>query len=194
MAEQPSSFHVYRIGGLLGDDKVVKARDKTTSLYYLKGSRDATQWKFSLHADGPDGALICRVCSAYVGPPTLCGLPPGPILITMVSERRSIPMERRRGTPEGTRWFRGPDHREYRWESNSHLWRNEMQVRSCCCEVGDLDAVTYCGPFVSALTHKERSWQLTVPLRWPCPRMASCSFIRYEIRALLGVLLTYPQR
>lgn len=127
MAEQPSSFHVYRIGGLLGDDKVVKARDKTTSLYYLKGSRDATQWKFSLHADGPDGALICRVCSAYVGPPTLCGLPPGPILITMVSERRSIPMERRRGTPEGTRWFRGPDHREYRWESNSHLWRNEMQ-------------------------------------------------------------------
>ncbi|KAF9224132.1 hypothetical protein BS17DRAFT_780523 [Gyrodon lividus] len=132
MVEQPLSLHVYRIGGLLGDDKIVKAEDKTTTLYYLKGSRDVTQWKFALHADGPDGALICRVCSAYVGPPTICGLPPGAIQITVASERRSISMERRRGTPDGTHWFRGPDAREYHWQSNSYLWRNEMQVRSWC--------------------------------------------------------------
>ncbi|KIM68214.1 hypothetical protein SCLCIDRAFT_1012125 [Scleroderma citrinum Foug A] len=34
-ASHHSSFHVYRIGGLLGDDKVIKADDRTTVLCIL---------------------------------------------------------------------------------------------------------------------------------------------------------------
>ncbi|KAG8221124.1 hypothetical protein J3R82DRAFT_2653 [Butyriboletus roseoflavus] len=125
--EQLLSFHVYRVGGFLGDDKIIKAQDKITDMYYLKGSRGDTQWQFTLHADGPSGALICRVSSAYTGPPMICGLFPGPMLVNITSERRPIHMERRRGTPEGTQWFRGPDNREYHWRTRMHLWRNEMQ-------------------------------------------------------------------
>ncbi|KIJ65431.1 hypothetical protein HYDPIDRAFT_87932 [Hydnomerulius pinastri MD-312] len=131
-AEPASSLHVYRIGGLLGDDKIVKAEDRSTSLYYLKGQRDDAQWQFALHAGGPDGALICRVHSAYTGPPLT---PPGPIVIIMTSERRPFRMERRRGMPESVYWFRGPDDKEYHWQSQCHLWRNEMQCLDAQGEV-----------------------------------------------------------
>lgn len=31
-AEQLLSFHVYRVGGFLGDDKIIKAQDKITNM------------------------------------------------------------------------------------------------------------------------------------------------------------------
>ncbi|KAH7890956.1 hypothetical protein F5I97DRAFT_1923456 [Phlebopus sp. FC_14] len=132
----PSSFHVYRLGGLIGDDKIVKAEDRTTNLYYLKNSRSANQWQFALHAEGPDGPLICRVTSPYVGPLTL-GSAPDPIVISMTADRRLVRMERRRGAFDGTHWFKGPDDNEYRWHPRSHLWRDEMR---CLSAHGDVVA------------------------------------------------------
>ncbi|KAF8448790.1 hypothetical protein L210DRAFT_3523131 [Boletus edulis BED1] len=126
-AEQVLSLHVYRIGGFLGDDRIIKAQDKITDMYYLKGSRGDTQWQFTLHADGPNGAIICRVSSGYIGPPLICDVSPGSILVDITSERRPFHLERRRGTPEGTRWFRGPDDKDYHWRFSTHLWRDDMQ-------------------------------------------------------------------
>lgn len=117
--------------------------------YYLKGSRGDTQWQFTLHADGPNGALICRVSSGYVGPPIIGEISLGPILVNITSERRPIHIERRRSTPECTQWFRAPDDREYHWRSSTHPWRNDMQVRSCCAEMDSVETVTDCQPVLS---------------------------------------------
>ena len=153
--------------------------------YYLKGSRGDTQWQFTLHADGPNGALICRVSSAYTGPPMTSDLFPGPILVNITSERRPIHIERRRGTPEGTQWFRGPDNREYHWRTRMHLWRNEMQVRTMlrngtCANHHGLARSS------SVWTQKGKSWLLIVLPQSPYLKMASCIFIRYGTACILS--------
>lgn len=154
--------------------------------YYLKGSRGVTQWEFALHADGPNGALICRVSSGYIGPP-INGIP-GPMQVNIISRRRPISIERRRGTPEGTHWFRGPDDGEYHWRSSTHLWRNEMQVRSGCFEM-DICGNRHGLPTHSSSvwTQKEISWLVTAQPRWLYPRMASCAFIRYGIACFFSL-------
>ncbi|KAH7920903.1 hypothetical protein BV22DRAFT_1039262 [Leucogyrophana mollusca] len=122
---EPISLHVYRRGGLLSDQRIVKAEDKVTMLYYTRCSRNSLQWKFALFADGPDGTLVCEVDSTYTG-----NMPDGigvnQIVVRMAPEKRPIPMQRRHGL-DGTHWFKGPDHKEYRWKSVSYRWKNDMQ-------------------------------------------------------------------
>ncbi|KAF9224130.1 hypothetical protein BS17DRAFT_830430 [Gyrodon lividus] len=114
------------IGSLWNEDKIIKGENRITNRYYLKGTRDAAKWQFTLHAEAPNGALICHVKSPYVGPP-MTGTDPGPITIIMASERRPIHIRRRSGTSDGTYSFKGPDDRVYRWQSNSGLWRHKMK-------------------------------------------------------------------
>ncbi|KAL4062528.1 hypothetical protein J3A83DRAFT_4381687 [Scleroderma citrinum] len=122
-ASHHSSFHVYRVGGLLGDDRVIKADDRTTILYYLKCSRTSTQWQFMLHAGSLTGILVCHVISAYLAHSTLSEAP-GPIALNMVTEHRQVQFKQ---ASRGRRSFKGPDDKLYYWKSSSGLLRNEMQ-------------------------------------------------------------------
>ncbi|KAF8141394.1 hypothetical protein EV363DRAFT_1307967 [Boletus edulis] len=150
-AEQVLSLHVYRIGGFLGDDRIIKAQDKITD---MRGAEVTTQWQFTLHADGPNGAIICRVSSGYIGPPLICDVSPGSIL------RRPFHLERRRGTPEGTRWFRGPDDKDYHWRFSTHLWRDDMQ---CLNAEGEIMA-TYRATAMAISKDGEASGQFMINL------------------------------
>ncbi|KAF9233862.1 hypothetical protein BU15DRAFT_53384 [Melanogaster broomeanus] len=104
-------FHVYRTGGLWGEDKIVKGEDRVTHRYYLKVTRNLARWQSTLHAEGPNGILVCDVKSPYVGPP-MAPTDRGPTIISMASERRPIHISR---GPGGTCSFRGLDDEEYRW-------------------------------------------------------------------------------
>ncbi|KAH7910479.1 hypothetical protein BJ138DRAFT_104783 [Hygrophoropsis aurantiaca] len=121
----PVSLHVYRRGGLLGDHRIVMAADKVTTLYYMHCKRSISQWTFSLFANGPHGVLICEVASSDAGNMYDAALI-DPFIVRMKSERLPIPIERRNGL-NGTHWFKGPDHNEYRWKSSSYRWKNDIQ-------------------------------------------------------------------
>ncbi|KAI6164515.1 hypothetical protein EDD17DRAFT_1560786 [Pisolithus thermaeus] len=112
-----SSFHVYRVGGLLGDDKVIKADDRTTLLYYLKGTRTSTQWQ--------TGIAVCHVSSPCLAQCTV-GYAFGPIV------QFQLPTS-------GDRSFKGPDGKTYHWKSNAGLLRSEMQ----CSDTKGVVVATY---------------------------------------------------
>ncbi|KIK91023.1 hypothetical protein PAXRUDRAFT_831188 [Paxillus rubicundulus Ve08.2h10] len=124
--ECPLCFHIYRIGGLWAEDKIVKDEDRITNRYFLRGARSLANWQFTLHAGSSSGALVCRVNSPYIGPP-LMQTDPGPIIITMASERRPTYIHRESGATDGTHLFKGPDDKEYRWRPTSGLWRHKLQ-------------------------------------------------------------------
>ncbi|KAI6149618.1 hypothetical protein BKA82DRAFT_4131374 [Pisolithus tinctorius] len=134
-ATNHSSFHVYRVGGLLGDDKVIKADDRATILYYLKGSRTSNQWQFGLHAGGQTGIAVCHVSSPCLAQCTT-DYAPGHIVITMLSTPRQAQFQL---PSKGDRSFKGPDGRTYRWKSNAGLLRNEMQ----CSDTKGVVVATY---------------------------------------------------
>lgn len=134
-ASHHSSFHVYRIGGLLGDDKVIKADDRTTVLYYLRCSRTSSQWQFMLYAGSQTGILVCNVISPYLGHSTLSNVL-GPFAINMVIEHRQVQLQQSSG---GRRCFRGPDDKLYQWRSSSGLLRGEMQ----CSDTQGVVVATY---------------------------------------------------
>ncbi|KAF8555858.1 hypothetical protein OG21DRAFT_1507222 [Imleria badia] len=118
---RPLCLHVYRIGGIWGDDKIVRADDKKTPRYYLKGTRLAASWQFALHVGGPNGIVVCHVKSPYLGPP-LAETDPGPISITGSEwERQIVQVHRGKKSSGGAYLFRGPDDKEYRWRPISWL-------------------------------------------------------------------------
>lgn len=134
-ATNHSSFHVYRVGGLLGDDKVIKADDRTTLLYYLKGTRTSTQWQFTLCAGSQTGSAICHVSSPCLAQCTVA-YASGPIVITILSTPRQVQFQ----LPScGDRSFTGPDGKTYHWKSNAGLLRNEMQ----CSDMNGVVVATY---------------------------------------------------
>ncbi|KAN0088289.1 hypothetical protein V8E55_005346 [Tylopilus felleus] len=136
---RPLCLHVYRIGGIWGDDKIVRAEDKKTPRYYLKGTRYESRWQFSLHVGGPNGVVVCHVKSPYLGPPLLAS-DPGPITITIASEGLTVRV--RRGTKsssDDTYTFKGLDDKEYRWQPISRLLGNRLE----CLNAQDQVVATY---------------------------------------------------
>lgn len=134
-ATNHSSFHVYRVGGLLGDDKVIKADDRTTLLYYLKGTRTSTQWQFTLYAGSQAGIAVCHVSSPCLAQCAV-GYAFGPIVITIFSTPRQVQFQL---PTSGDRSFKGPDGQTYHWKSNAGLLRNEMQ----CSDTKGVVVATY---------------------------------------------------
>ncbi|KAH0836845.1 hypothetical protein J3R83DRAFT_8632 [Lanmaoa asiatica] len=120
---RPLCLHVYRVGGIWGNDKIVRADDRKTLRYYLKGTRLAGNWQLALHIGGRDGALVCHAKSPYLGPP-MTVTDPGPINITIGPERHTVEVHHGNG---GTYSFRGLDDQEYCWRPSSVLWGNKME-------------------------------------------------------------------
>lgn len=87
-------------------------------------------WTFDLHADGSDGPLLCRAQSSYNGPPLLDEVNHGPTILSMTGIRYPVKMERKRGAFNGTVFFEGPDHKEYRWQTTARLFSAAMEVRT----------------------------------------------------------------
>jgi len=162
---RPLCFHIYRVGGFWGDDKIIKADDRRTPRYYLKSTRLITSWQFALHVGGePNGVPICHVKSPYLGPP-MVATDPGPISITWTAraigtdnstdpltddERRerhhrqteTVHVHRQNGSlraPGGTYSFRGPDDEEHRWRLRPRSWGSKME----CLDSRDRIVATY---------------------------------------------------
>jgi hypothetical protein len=87
-------------------------------------------WTFDLHADGADGPLLCRAQSSYHGPPLLNEVNHGPTILSMTAVRQPVKMERKRGAFNGTVFFKGPDQKEYRWQTTARLFSAAMEVRT----------------------------------------------------------------
>jgi len=131
-------FHVYRIGGIWSDDRIVRADDRKTPRYFLKGTRLAGNWQFALHAGGPNGVVVCHVKSGYLGPPLLEATP-GPINITIGSEGHTVLVDRGNKPTDVTYAFKGLDDQQYRWQPVSRLWGNTME----CINSQDQVVATY---------------------------------------------------
>ncbi|KAG0698174.1 hypothetical protein DFH29DRAFT_810710 [Suillus ampliporus] len=127
--EQPTTLHIYNFGGVFGNRKIIKGEDKITTLYFMQNTRSSLHWTFDLHADGPDGPLLCRAQSSYNGPPLMHEVNHGPTL-SMTAVRRPVKMERKLGTFDGTVFFKGPDQKEYRWRTTARLFSAVMEVRT----------------------------------------------------------------
>ena len=72
-------------------------------------------------------------------------------MVNFTSEQHSVSLEKRRGTPHGTQWFRGPDNMDYHWRCITHFWRNEMKVRLLLLQV---NSFTYQAFFPQCLDTK----------------------------------------
>jgi len=144
------SLHVYRHGGLLSDDKIVKNSQKTAVLYFVKGTRTQSSFALTIHAGAPDdlGPPTCHVASTFNN--TNYGLHISTSLnVTLfgtgTATRPDSARERWRTTLsspsafDATFWFRGPDHNEYRWRPSSLFWRNDLQ----CLDSRDSVVATY---------------------------------------------------
>ncbi|KAG1808834.1 hypothetical protein EV424DRAFT_1317327 [Suillus variegatus] len=128
--EQPTTLHIYNFGSVFGNRKIIKGEDKTTTLYFMQNTRSSMHWTFDLHADGSDGPLLCRAQSSYNGPPLLDEVNHGPTILSMTGIRYPVKMERKRGAFNGTVFFEGPDHKEYRWQTTARLFSAAMEVRT----------------------------------------------------------------
>jgi hypothetical protein len=96
----------------------------------MQNTRSSNHWTFDLHADGPDGLLLCRAQSSYNGPPLMGEVNHGPTMLSMTAIRQPVKMERKRGAFSGTIFFKGPDHKEYRWQTTARLFSAAMEVRA----------------------------------------------------------------
>ncbi|KAG2345841.1 hypothetical protein BDR05DRAFT_879684 [Suillus weaverae] len=128
--ERPTTLHIYNFGSVFGNRKIIKGEDKITTLYYMQNTRSSMHWTFDLHAGGPDGPLLCRAQSSYNGPPLMDEVNHGPTILSMTAVRRPVKMERKRGAFNGTVFFKGPDHKEYRWQTTARLFSAMMEVRA----------------------------------------------------------------
>ncbi|KAG9313224.1 hypothetical protein JVU11DRAFT_6684 [Chiua virens] len=136
---RPLCLHVYRIGGIWSDDKIIQEDDRKTPRYFLKGTRPANCWQFALHLGRPNGVPICHVKSPYLGPP-MVATDPGPITITITGpERRTINMHRRSPDVKERYSFRGLDEEAYRWKQRSQLLGNIFE----CLNSQDQVVATY---------------------------------------------------
>lgn len=125
--ERPITLHVYNFGSMFGNRKIIKGEDKTTILYFMQNTRSSMHWTFDLHADGADGPLLCRAQSSYHGPPLLNEVNHGPTILSMTAVRQPVKMERKRGAFNGTVFFKGPDQKEYRWQTTARLFSAAME-------------------------------------------------------------------
>jgi hypothetical protein len=101
----------------------------------MQRNRSFLQWTFDLHANGPDGPLLCRAQSSYNGPPMMGELTHGPATLSMTTVRQFVKMERKRGAFNGTVFFKGPDQKEYRWQTTARLFSVMMEVRTGACRI-----------------------------------------------------------
>lgn len=138
-SEQSTTLHIYNFGSVLGNRKIIKGEDKITTLYFMQNTRSSMYWTFDLHADGPDGPLLCRAQSSYHGPPLLGEVNHGHTILSMTAVRRPVKMERKRGAFNGTVFFNGPDHKEYRWQTSARLFSAMME----CLNAEDALIATY---------------------------------------------------
>lgn len=138
----PVSLHIYRNGGLLSDDKVVKDQQKTVVLYVVKGTRTDTSFALTIHVGSPDGPPACRVASTY-GNFNYGLYHSNSLNVTIFgTEERPGGWQTTLTSPsafDGTYWFRGPDRNEYRWRTTSLFWRNDLQ----CLDSRDSVVATY---------------------------------------------------
>lgn len=137
--ERPTMLHIYNFGSVFGNRRVIKGEDKITTLYFMQNTRGSMHWTFDLHADGPDGPLLCRAQSSYNGPPLMDEVNHGPTILSMTAIRRPVKMERKRGAFNGTVFFEGPDHKEYRWQMTARLFSAAME----CLDADDTLIATY---------------------------------------------------
>ena len=54
----------------------------------------------------------------------------GPTTLSMTAVRQPVKMERKRGAFNGTIFFKGPDQKEYRWQTTARLFSAVMEVRT----------------------------------------------------------------
>lgn len=137
--ERPTTLHIYNFGSVFGNRKIIKGEDKITTLYFMQNTRSSNHWTFDLHADGPDGPLLCRAQSSYNGPPLMGEVNHGPTMLSMTAIRQPVKMERKRGAFSGTIFFKGPDHKEYRWQTTARLFSAAME----CLDAEDALIATY---------------------------------------------------
>ncbi|KAG2143830.1 uncharacterized protein EDB93DRAFT_572988 [Suillus bovinus] len=137
--ERPTALHIYNFGSMFGNRKIIKGEDKITTLYFMQNTRCSMYWTFDLHARGPDGPLLCRAQSSYNGPPLLDEVNHGPTILSMTGVKQPIKMERKRGAFNGTVFFKGPDHEEYRWQTTTGLFSTAME----CLNAENVIVATY---------------------------------------------------
>ncbi|KAG1735930.1 uncharacterized protein EDB91DRAFT_1055920 [Suillus paluster] len=141
--ERPTTLHIYNFGSVFGNRKIIKGEDKTTTLYFMQNTRSSLHWTFDLHADGPDGPLLCRAQSSYNGPPLMDEVNHGPTTLSMTAVRRTVKMERKLGAFDGTVFFKGPDQKEYRWQTTARLFRYLSRSSCQCLDAEDALIATY---------------------------------------------------
>lgn len=96
----------------------------------MHSTRSSLHWTFDLHTNAPDGPLLCRAQSSYNGPPLIGGVNHGPTTLSMTALKQTVKMERKRGAFNGTVFFKGPDQKEYRWQTPARLFSIVMEVRA----------------------------------------------------------------
>ncbi|OAX36215.1 hypothetical protein K503DRAFT_695546 [Rhizopogon vinicolor AM-OR11-026] len=122
-----TTLHIYNFGGIFSSRKIIKGEDKITILYFMRNTRSSLHWTFDLHADGPNGPVLCRAQSSYNGPPLMGDVNHGPVTLSMTAVRQPVKMERKRGAFNGTVFFKGPDQKEYRWQTTARLFSVVME-------------------------------------------------------------------
>jgi hypothetical protein len=60
-------------------------------------------------------------------------------MLSMTAIRQPVKMERKRGAFSGTIFFKGPDHKEYRWQTTARLFSAAME----CLDAEDALIATY---------------------------------------------------
>ncbi|KAI9567081.1 hypothetical protein HD554DRAFT_1022262 [Boletus coccyginus] len=135
----PLCLHVYRIGSIWGDDRIVRTDDRKTPRYYLKVTRYTANWQSALHVGGPNGFLICNIKSPYLGPPIRDVTDPSPISITIGLERHTVEVHHGKGFFDATYSFNGLDDKVYRWQPSSWSWGSKLK----CTNSQDQVVATY---------------------------------------------------
>ncbi|EGO22666.1 hypothetical protein SERLADRAFT_417034 [Serpula lacrymans var. lacrymans S7.9] len=130
MSEEPTSFHIYRDGWFFSGDRFVKAADRSTILYHVKGVRTVSRWELALCAGGKDGPPVCRIRKTFTEfkySEYICDDSPETLSVTN-KDGWTTQLERRKGAFDETHWFQGPDNKEYRWmPMKSAILRSDLQ-------------------------------------------------------------------